>query len=490
MAGKNTFVRFWYTFMDSWPNLDFARRLGYQAYQLRRTLKPRTREAARNYHTGLETRRANFRNLNGSPSEREAWILARLRIAVGNAARLPFWRERFAAAGFDPHREFSFVDFAGVPPLERHEVATAGDALVNPRIPANLRRKMATGGSSGAPTITWTGPEERGWVESAAEFFEHEVGVRRGDRLAYLWGHHLDPVTRQSARDRLEDWLFNRRWFDCFRLSPQVLAEYHRELNDFRPRVMIAYASALASLAETIRDGGLRTPGYPGLGFITGAEKLYPAQREIIESVFGKPVFERYGGRDIGLIGCQLDPAHDLDYSVDWCNVYVEREEPEAQASLLVTKLHADAMPLLRYRTGDIGRFPADMPAHGPVTVLREVVGRELQKIWRPDGTWMHGTVVPHLLKDFAIHEYQLHQRADLSAELSIVPRAGYDETQEAAIRTALEMNLPGISLAITHVERVNRTNAGKWLPVVSDAVGNPRNPGIATVPAAHDTEQ
>jgi len=445
---------------------NLPRRLGSHVYELRRLTRPATRSAWEAYRRGLVERE---RNLLRGDADRQQWILETLRLAARRAAQLPFWRDRFSEAGLQWDEAFSFADFSLVPPLERDQVANAADELLLPQVTATLRRKMATGGSSGTPTVTWTGPEERGWGESAAEFFETRIGVRRGDRIAYLWGHHLDPVTRASTRERLEDWLFNRRWYDCFRLSPEVLAGYHADLQEYCPRVMICYASALASLAEAIRDEGLEQPVYPTFGFITGAEKLYPAQRALIETVFAKPVYERYGGRDIGMIGCQLSPPSSLAYDVDWSNVYVERETPEAESSMLITKLHADAMPLLRYRTGDIGRFPADAPPHGPITVLQEVVGREIQRIWRTDGTWMHGTVVPHLLKDFALHEYQLHQRESYETELLLVPRAGFDAAQESEIRRALEMNLPGIAFNIRHVDAIRRSAAGKWLPVVSD---------------------
>src|SRR6476661_3814731 len=164
---------------------------------------------------------------------------------------------------------------------------------------------MATGGSSGKPTVVWTGPVERGWGESGIEHFERRVGVQPGDRRALLWGHNLDPVARAGARDRLEDWVENRQWFDCFRLSDGTLLEFHEELERFRPKVMVAYASALGALADTLERAGAKTPGYPTLGFITGAEELYDDQRAMIERVFRRPVYERYGGRDLGLIGAQ-----------------------------------------------------------------------------------------------------------------------------------------------------------------------------------------
>ncbi len=439
------------------------------AHRARRWSNPSTRAAYAAYRDGLVSRERMHESPSRTQSEAQ---LAALREAVRFAAELPFWQQRLREAGLDWMTDFSRDDFARVPPLERQDITTAGDALLHPSVSASQRRKMATGGSSGRPTTTWTGPLERGWRESGAEFFERRMGMRPGARTAYLWGHHLDPVTRASMRERVEDLAFNRRWFDCFRLSPDVLDAYHEALQRYSPDVMVAYGSALASLAEHLAATGVTKPAYPRIGFITGAEKLYPHQRKQIETVFGRPVHERYGGRDIGLIGFQSAPATSAAFAVDWMNVYPEIEEDTTTGSLLVTKLHADAMPLLRYRSGDLIRVPHDEPTRG-FTRIEEVLGRELQRVWLRDGRWMHGTVVPHLLKDFPVSDYQLHQREDFSVVLRLVPTVHFSDHHARELRSALAGNLPGLEITIRHVEDIGRSPAGKWFPVVSDVQAN-----------------
>lgn len=430
-----------------------------------RALRPATRDAWMSYRAAFDARDVHHR---ADATARRSFVLAELRQQVRYAALLPFWRERFERAGIAHDGEFSFADFARLPVLERGDIAAAGDALLHPAVPPALRRKMATGGSSGTPTVTWTGPVERGWGESAIEQFERLVGVTPSSRRALLWGHNLDPVTRESMRDRVEDWLENREWFDCFRLSDDRLRAYHARLQDFRPDVMVAYASALATLAEALDGTGQPAPRYPRIGFITGAEKLYPAQRELIERVFRRPVFERYGGRDLGMLASQTTPG-DTRYRVDTANVFLEIEDGSAEGSLLVSKLHADAMPLFRYRSGDIARVSRD-EAGLLVTTIDEVLGRELARVWLPDGRWMHGTVVPHLLKDFAISDYQLVQAEDYSTTLHVVTREGYDAATERDILAALRHSLPDIPLTIAPVPSIERGAAGKWMPVVSRA--------------------
>ena len=434
----------------------------------RRSTNPAMRDAYRAYRDGVRFRVASA---TWSDDRKRDWMLQRLRVVVRDAARdVPFWAERFASVGFDPASPFSFDDFARLPVLEREEVRAAGESLRSRGVPGHLVRKDATGGSTGTPTELWKGPLERGWNESCSEHFLTRIGLPPGSRMAYLWGHHLDPTTRDSVRDRTRDWLEGVAWFDCMRLSTDVLLDYHERLSRFRPEGMICYASALASLADVVRRSG-REPGYPARAFVTGAEKLFDHQRATITEAFGKPAHERYGGRDVGELAFQLDPLNSLDFSVDWANSLLEAEEDSAISPLLVTKLHADEMPMIRYRVGDVARFPVGSRPGTPALVLHEVVGRDMDRIWTIDGRWMHPAVVPHMMKDFPVRDFQLHQDRDYSVTVRVAPASGFDRSSGDDILKVLRANLPGLPVALLVEDEIPRTKANKWRPVSSDAV-------------------
>lgn len=396
-------------------------------------------------------------------------MLQRLRVIAREAYReTVYYRELFDRIGFDPRTNFSFEDFARLPVLEREDVQQAGTGLVSSAVPADQLRKDATGGSTGVPTEIWLGPEERGWKESGGEHFMQRYGVPSGTRIGSLWGHHLDPVASDSLRDRYQTFVTNARWFDCLRFSPEVIARYHQELSQYRPACIVAYASALGHLAEYLLEHGLK-PNYPTRCMVTGAEKLLPQHRAAIEKAFSAPVHERYGSRDAGYIAFQMAPWQTLDYEVDWANILVEPETNGPDPAILVTKLHADGMPMLRYRVGDLGRFPTGSEPGEPVFVLHEVLGRETDRIWLPDGRWITGLQIPHLLKDFRVYEYMCQQRGDYSVELKIVPKKGFGEDCRQKILALLTPNLPGLSVSITLTDQIPRTKANKWRPVVSE---------------------
>ncbi len=401
--------------------------------------------------------------------QRREWILARLREAVRRAwSSTPYYRELFDEIGFDPRGDFTFDDFAALPTLERADVHRAGSALVSVTVPPSELRRDATGGSTGVPTVVWLGPSERGWRESGMEHYMRRIGLPPGARAASLWGHHLDPTASDGLRERCRAFLDNSRELECFRLSPSALAGYHVALERWRPRYLLAYASALGALAAEVGARGWR-PSYPTQCLVTGAEKLMPKDRELIQSVFGRPVHERYGSRDVGLIAFQLDPRQSLELEIDWANVLVEPDTREPVSSILVTKLHADGMPMIRYRVGDLARFPAGSRPGHPTFGFEEVLGRELDRIWLPDGRWIHGIEFPHMMKDHPVREYQVVQRDDASVTVRLVPASSFGENNRAGILRTLRANLDGLAVSLELCEALPRTRANKVRFVLSE---------------------
>ena len=439
--------------------------------RLQRSTRSATRPTQQAFNEGLRFRRETS---SWDRERKTNWILNRLRVAVRRAyEETEYYRELFDRIGFDPRADFGFDEFSQIPVLDREHIHEAGPKLISSAVSADQLRRDRTGGSTGVPTEIWLGPNERGWRDSGMEHFFEKLGVPEGSRTALLWGHHLDPQATDSLRDRYQAFVSNVRWFDSLRLSPQVLEEYHQELERFRPACIIAYASPLGYLAEYILSRGYK-PNYPTRCMITGAEKLWSRHRNLIEEAFGRPVHERYGSRDAGCLGVQLDPANPLEYTLDWSFTLVEPELAQAESPsdspILVTKLHADGMPMIRYRIGDIGRFPAGSKPGHPAFTLSDVMGRVIDRIALPDGRWVAGQEVPHLLKDYPVREFLFLQRQDRSVELQIVPQQEFSNERLQEIENILKANLPGLPIKIEFKESVVRTKSNKWRPVISEA--------------------
>ena len=434
--------------------------------RLQRSTRPATRPTQQAFNEGLRFRRETA---TWSDEQKRQWMLDQLRTVTRRAYdETVYYRELFDRVGFDPRAEFTFDDFSRLPVLTRENIHEAGRKVLSSSVPAEQLLKDSTGGSTGAPTVIWLGPNERGWRDSGMERFFEQLGMPAGSRTALLWGHHLDPKATDTLRERYQAFVSNMRYFDSLRLSPETLERYHQELESFRPAAIIAYASALGKLAEYIIARGYK-PNYPTRCLVTGAEKLWTKHRRFIEEAFGRPVHERYGSRDAACIGVQLDPIANLNYTVDWANTFVEPQTTELDSPILITKLQADGMPMIRYEIGDVGRFPAGSKPGHPVFVLTDVMGRVLDRIALPDGGWVMGAEVPHLLKDYPVREFLFLQRQDHSVELQIVPAPEFNEASMNSIQNLLAANMPGLPIHIELKDAVARTKSNKWRPVISE---------------------
>lgn len=438
----------------------------YKASDLRRQLDPRTRSVYIEYKKGLELRRLA---VDWTEEQKREWMLSKLRDLVRLAARhVPYYRNLFKTIGFDAESPFTFADYAMLPILTRDIIRENEGNLINTTIPQNTLLKDSTGGSTGTPTNIYLSPSERGWKESGAEYFMNKVGVKRGSRVAYFWGHHLDPNGTDGVYSRIRSRLLNEKWLDCFRLSHEVFTRYNDEFSHWRPDCIIAYSSALGNLAEFLYDKGITVSEYPNICFITGAEKLYQRDREIIETVFKRPVYERYGGRDFGGLAMQTVPSPSCGFEIDWSWALVEPATEAPESPILVTKLHSDGMPMLRYENGDMGRFPSASRPGQPSFIIDEVIGRILDRIHLPSGKWILGAEFPHMLKDFPVREFMIVQDEDYRVEAKIVPARHFTESDADRIRQIMEANLVDIPVFISLVEHIERTKANKWRPVVS----------------------
>jgi phenylacetate-CoA ligase len=403
------------------------------------------------------------------PEKRAQWMLKELRGIVRWAGhKVPYYREVFKKAGFDPSADFSFADYRKLPPLGRDIVRERSDDLIAEGFSKRSMKQNSTGGSTGVPVRFWVDEPSLAWRSVASEWGFAKIGYRAGDRTGLIWGFSADPRAQRSLRARASSWLAHNLVNDCYRLDDEILDEIDRRLSNYQPSFLRCYVSALTLLALRLRQQGKR-PNYPTRGILTGAEKLDSRQREIINDVFPVPLYESYGGRDSGLIAMQLKAA-DTRLRVAGANILAEPHgggDPEFGSEILITDLHRKGMPLLRYRMGDCARFP-QVSADAPVEFLEEVAGRTVDLILLPGGKTVHGIQFPRLFRDFDICEYQVVQDAGGDVRVSLIPGPQLKSDDMVRIERILRDNLVGISLSVSLASTIERTAFGKLRPVIS----------------------
>ena len=283
--------------------------------------------------------------------------IERLRRTVAWAGeRVPFYRDALAGARVEADRIESLDDLARVPFTRKEHLREHypwGLFAVPPR---ELVRVHASSGTRGKPTVVGYTREDLGvWREVMARALT-AAGARRGDLLHVAFGYGLF-TGGLGFHDGAE-----RVGMTVVPVSSGNTARHHLLLQDFRPDVLAGTPSFALHLAETLTEQG-GDPRELGLRVgLFGAEPWTDGIRVALERAFDLRAFDIYGLSEIigpGVAGeCEardglhIADDHFLPEIVDPGSGAVL--EPGREGELVVTTLTKRAMPLVRYRTGDV----------------------------------------------------------------------------------------------------------------------------------------
>jgi phenylacetate-CoA ligase len=196
--------------------------------------------------------------------------------------------------------------------------------------------------------------------------------------------------------------------FSVFDTSKERFDLFVASIRDFKPTMIQGYASTLLLLAKHILKYNHELPPIEMLE--NRAEHLTAGQRMIIEKAFKAKIANHYGLTEVYPIA--YDCLHQkLHIRTD--NVYLEvldiNGEPVTdgeKGEIVVTNLYNFSMPLIRYRTGDMGAISTEMcecGSHKPVLELTE--GRISDKVLTRNGE-MNAVAIHSVTNQFFKAEY------------------------------------------------------------------------------------
>ena len=196
-------------------------------------------------------------------------------------------------------------------------------------------------------------------------------------------------------------------------------------LNAAQPPALTGYASKLGELASEQRAGRLRL----GLLAVTsGAEMLTSEVREAIHDAFGVAPINMFGSTE-GLVGHTEPGGEVFTFATDTCIAEcvddAGRPVPDGTTStrVLVTNLHSQTQPLIRYELTD--RFtPAGISAAG---FLQATVDGRADDGFRYGDLAVHPSVLTTaLLQTAAVREFQVRQ-TPRGVTVTVVANADFD---------------------------------------------------------------
>jgi phenylacetate-CoA ligase len=439
---------------------------------------------ARDVVYGLQERacgRPTFRYL--AELERSQWLspaglqrlqLGKLRQLLSVAfAHSPWHRARMTQAGLQPESVASLEDLRRLPCMNKQDAATHGDHLVWRGVPGGAFR-YNTGGSSGQPLIFHFGRWRQASDAAGRMRARRWWGVEPGEPEAYLWGAPVE-LNKTDWVKTLRDRLINQLVLNAFAMSPARMDGYLDALESFRPHCLYGYASSVALLAAHAKERG-RRPRLPRLKVVcTTGEPLFDHQRALIGEVFGAPVANEFGSRDIGFTAHESPQGQMLLMSesivLEVLDAAGQPVAPGEMGEAVMTGLCSEAQPFIRYRTGDMVRMSPEPDRAGRgLHVIAEVVGRQTDFLVRADGTIMHALAGIYVLRATeGVAEFKLIQHDLRDLEVQVVPGPRWQAESAQAIAAGLRQRLgENVRVNVRLVDRIAPEASGKHRYVVS----------------------
>ena len=324
------------------------------------------------------------------------------RLLVHAWENVPYYRDVLEECGVVVHGSVDLRNFANIPVLTKAIIREQGERLYSRDHNGRKSYSNTSGGSTGEPVEFLQDRAYDEWNIANKLYFNVVLGKEPGDREIKLWGSDRDIISGSlTVKDRLINFLYNRRFFNSYRFDDESLKSLVELNNSFRPKAYWSYMESAVELAEYVveKEEEFISPEI----LISTIGPLTEEARDKIEGALGCRVYNQYGSREVGGVACECT-AQDGLHCFPWTN-HIELLDgndelvSSGEGRVVVTSLRNYSMPLIRYDIGDVAVAGSSSCSCGRGTFkLKEVVGRTLGYFKKSGGGLVHSHFIVQAL--------------------------------------------------------------------------------------------
>ncbi len=357
---------------------------------------------------------------------------------------VPYYRNRWKAAGLDPDR-ISANDFHALPVIERLELNQHVAKFESRNYPPQHGKvyQDTTSGSMGVPL--------KFKATDLHSFFWHAFVMRD-----HLW-HGRDfgakmAIIRHGVSEALvQGWggLLDRAFASGTCASLPIMTDVERQLEwltEQAPAYLLSYPSNLRALLLLARQKGVPLPSLREIR--TFGEYVTDDLPSLARAVWNVPLTDAYSSQECGYIALQCPAAS--GYHVMSENLRVEVLDTQGQpcapgetGRVVITTLHNFAMPLIRYAIGDFAEAGAACECGRGLPRLTRIMGRQRNLIRIPDGRriWPVFGIYAWIAK-VAVNQLRIVQRRTDVLEMHYVRDRDLDPEETRIITEHVQKSL------------------------------------------------
>ena len=249
--------------------------------------------------------------------------------------------------------------------------------------------KNGSSGSTGEQTIVYWSKKEQTINRATQLLWWKWAGYNIGDPLIQTG---INP--KRLGLKKYKDLFFRTKYIQAFSHNKQEIVQVLKNLNQKTEYTFAGYASSLYVISQIAIENNIKIKIKTSISW---GDKLFDHYKKSILETFGSKTYETYGSAEGFMIAAQKD----LDYLYIMSpNVFVEilddnnNEVEDGQlGNVIVTNLNGFAMPLIRYKIGDLAiKLPREKHIENrelKLPILQKIIGRDTDIVKTPSGNFM-----------------------------------------------------------------------------------------------------
>lgn len=389
---------------------------------------------------------------------------------------VPYYRNIFKQTGLSPKDLTDYASFSKLPFLTKQIINNNRNKLKATKTVSSLIPN-STSGSTGETLYFYQCQYSALHRQATVCRTQNWAHCLYTDKEAHLWGARFDEKKSKSFSVWLRSRFKRSIFLSAYDLSDQMMFRYVNILNTFKPKLLIAYPSALTLFADFLTRTELKIPSIQSI--ITSAEKLYLWQKEIIMQAINCEIYDRYGCREFGCIAQECDKHEGYHVNCERFFLEILGEDnkpvgPEQIGEIVITDLDNFGFPLIRYKMKDMCILSDRMCSCGRgLPLIKSIEGRSFDIIVTPRGNRIGGTFWTIALRSVqGVKAFQIIQNNISSITLKIVKTPSYSvQTEHKIIQMITEKCGDEIKIDIHYVDAIPLTKSGKRRFVISNVI-------------------
>ena len=386
-----------------------------------------------------------------------------------------FYKNKFDEAHIKPNNINRLEDISKIPFTKKEEIQRMPlNNIISNNYDINNAVIRSTSGSTGIPLVVYVNKggvsiDSAVWLRA---LFEN--GLKLLDKVAVLPNPNIYSRMINQKKTYQKLGIMRRKYINVLD-DPQTQLSL---LEKYKPNIIRSYPSYLTVLLNEKN----RLKNVKPRSVFTTAELLDSESRKLITNSFDTELFDYYASEEFNLIAWECSEHSGYHVNIDNLLVEIvskhgESLPPGEQGEIVITSLSNYAMPMIRYKIGDVGKIVEDKCSCGVTFPLLQVLeGRKDDFLISPNGS----IISPRTLSDIfqyslrtslGINQFKIIQEKINMLKIYLVVDNNYDklDTTLAQVEKEVKKVLSNeVNIEYVFVDKIKQDTSGKLRKIIS----------------------